>query len=224
MLQEELPHEQELPAVPRAAKRTAEACGSRRDPATPTPCQHTATWADWADCRDSSDTDDTERAQTAGCKIWRRRRRRHKSSTTRSSWQTSRGNFAMRKRRKQKQDHGAPRWTAHWRTRRKRSFRSNAPKRRWNVPKTNCTRQGETAEVESQVQRLRELVAQDWEKTQQEPDDVTVLIQLTDELKAQLRTEQVPRTARLLVAQLQPGLRASAANRSRTVSRPRSVS
>ena len=130
----------------------------------------------------------------------------------------------MRKRRKQNQDHGAPRWTAHWRIRRKRSFRSNAPKKSWNVPKTNCTRQGETAEVESQAQRLRELVAQDPEKTQQEPDDVTALILLTDEVTAQLRTEQVPQTARPFLAQLQPGPRASAANRSRKDSRSRSVS
>ena len=127
----------------------------------------------------------------------------------------------MRKRRKQNQDHGRPDGQrAHWRTRRKRSSRSNAPKKRWNVPKTNCTRQGETAEVESQAQRLRELVAQDPEK----PDDVTALILLTDEVTAQLRTEQVPQTARPLPPSSSQVPRASAANRSRTASRTRSVS
>ena len=80
------------------------------------------------------------------------------------------------------------------------------------------------AEVESQVQGLRELMAQDPEKTQQEPDDLTVLIQLTDQLTALLCAETGPQTAGPLLAQLQQGLRAFAANCSTTASRSRSVS
>ena len=58
------------------------------------------------------------------------------------------------------------------------------------------------AEAENRVQKLR--------------DDWTALIQLTDQLTAQMRPDQV--------AQLQQGLRAYAANRSRTAWRSRSIS
>ena len=80
------------------------------------------------------------------------------------------------------------------------------------------------AEAENRVQKLRELVAEDPEKRQQAPDDLTALIQLTDQLSAQIRPDQVPQAPGPLLAQLQQGLRTSAANRSRTASRSRSIS
>ena len=70
------------------------------------------------------------------------------------------------------------------------------------------------AEAENRVPKLRELVAQDPEMTQQALDDLTALIQLTDQLTAQTRLDQVPQAAGPLLVQLQQGLRASAAYRS----------
>ena len=142
MQQEEFFHEQELPVVPRAAKRAAEIGGCWRIGSSR---QQPTTWANWADWTDSTDADDGERTQTA-------------------------------------------------------------------------------VEVENRVQKLRELMAQDPEMTQQAPDDLTALIQLTDQLTAQMRPDQVPQAAGPLLAQLQQGLRAFTANRSRTVSRSRSIS
>ena len=60
------------------------------------------------------------------------------------------------------------------------------------------------AEAENRVQKLRVLVTQ-------------------DQLSAQMRPDQVPWAAGPLLAQLQQGLRASAANRSRTASRSRAA-
>ena len=106
----------------------------------------------------------------------------------------------------------------------KRNSRSNAPKKMWTVPKTTRMRQRHKAEAENRVEKLRELVAQDPEMTQQAPDDLTALTQPTDQLSAQMRPDQVPQAAGPLLAQLQHGLRASAATRSRTASRSRSTS
>ena len=61
--QEEFTHEQELPAVPGAAERAAEIGGRWR---IGSPRQHPTAWASWADWTDSSDADDGERTQTAG--------------------------------------------------------------------------------------------------------------------------------------------------------------
>ena len=80
------------------------------------------------------------------------------------------------------------------------------------------------AEAENRDQKLRELVAQNPEMTQQTADDLTALIQLTDQLSAQMRQDQVSQAGGPLLAQLQQGLRASAANRSRKASRSRSIS
>ena len=60
--------------------------------------------------------------------------------------------------------------------------------------------------------------------TQQTPDDLTALIQIKDQLTTQLSAEMGPQSTGPLLAQLQQGLRASAANRLRAASRSRSVS
>ena len=65
------------------------------------------------------------------------------------------------KRRKQNQDHGTPRWTAHWRTWRERSSRSNVLKKRWNAQDELHAAKTHKAEAERQVQKVRELMAQD---------------------------------------------------------------
>ena len=60
--------------------------------------------------------------------------------------------------------------------------------------------------------------------TQQTLDDLTALIQITDQLTGQLNAEMGPQSAGPLLAQLQQCLRASTANCSRAASRSRSIS
>ena len=130
----------------------------------------------------------------------------------------------MHKQRRQNRDRGEPRWTAHWQSWRRRNSRSIAQEKVERAHDDLRAAKTHKAESENRVQKLRELVAQDPEMTQQAPDDLTALFQLTDQLTAQVRPDQVPQAAGPLLAQLQQGLRASAANRSRTASRSRSIS
>ena len=80
--QEEFPHEQELPAVPRAAKRAAEVGGSWW---ISSPRQYPTARASWADWTDSSVADDGERTQTTSLETGSDERKRRKSSATKSS-------------------------------------------------------------------------------------------------------------------------------------------
>ena len=210
--QEELPHEQRTAGSAKDCQTSSRnwrcwRIGSSR--------QHPTAWASWADWTDSTDADDGERTQTAGLGTGgdeedgaRARRPRALDQHRGQTPPCSEGRI---------ETVGSPDGQCVG-----KSGEGETPDR--TRPRKGGTSQDDLHKPKNRVQKLRGLVAQDPEMTQQAPDSLTALIQLTDQLTAQMRPDQVSQAGGPLLAQLQQGLRASAANRSRTASRSQSIS